>query len=551
MGEENRAGGPVYWTVSSRTKIDTNQLLEANETLRAANEAIVQCADALARAVSTGETATIPDPSVNWGALLAQLTRALKTMEDAQERAVSLLFWRERAAQIFATAEQSIEGFFSSCSSASYASCGQTAAGWHWRYRRIPGVSTFFASVNLGQAIPTYLATMLGRSAGSGAESLQVQFQTNVLAAGLMPMVTHSYGPLFIPGTRMGDGVTTAVFAGIAAGTLDRVRTLLGRPTGRVFLTTIPSGVPDEIAGFTPLEFAFADRSGMVSRYLVPSENDAGWRSSLSLAGWIALQSSYQKDTKRQKVPAVRRPHQIESPLGADQVLSRMEQTTGQGEIEVLRHENVEGRSWSIVVRGTKSWSPLTGNPHDLLSNLQEVGGAGSDQRQAVVAAMEMAGVGSEEPVELVGHSQGGTVVANLAADDQFNTRFNVKTVLTAGSPNGGILPASNGVRTLSLENLNDVVPGLDGQANPIGSDNVTVYFDSAEDPSGNRDVGGGSAGAHAVSTYVEALKGLEGNEFHVEAKEFLDYRRSALLLDESTSSTVQYFQTTRTEERR
>jgi hypothetical protein len=68
----------------------------------------------------------------------------------------------------------------------------------------------------------------------------------------------------------------------------------------------------------------------------------------------------------------------------------------------------------------------------------------------------------------LVGHSEGGMVAVNAARHAVARGEFTVTHVVTAGSPVGrtaGSLPVQ--VRLLSLENTQDVVPHLDGVANP------------------------------------------------------------------------------------
>lgn len=542
-------GAPTFWVLGGQTRIDTEALLAANEPLRVAAAAVDECAAALAQAVSASYSAdfTIADApieEVQWS-----LGRSLKTVELLREKLTLLLFWRERAAQIYATAEQSVNSFFAGCAGASYASCGQEATLLSNQYRWLPVVSRMFKGIGLGQASAAYFAVMRGDNAGSGAEALHAQIQVDQIAAGILPYLTHRFHQVLF-GTSNPPGTNTRVFAALMGGMLARRRSLVGSPNGTTLLTTVPMGGSRSDNGTYAVEFATASRDGVFWRKTAPSSHAGTPAGLASVTSWMLLNRSYDQSVNAGRTPAARLPQSVFTPVRGEHVLRRMEESARYGEIEILRHDNARGRSWSVLVRGTKSWNPFTGNPHDLLSNLQEVGGVGSDQRQTVAAAMTMAGIEPGEPVELVGHSQGGAVVANLVADPDFVEQFNVKTVLTAGAPSGGVGPPAKDVRILSLENLNDIVPALDGTTNRADSGMLTVYFDPIANPTGDRTAGTASAGAHAVETYTAAARALEGNETQGEVNKFFDYRRTALNLGSSTTSTVQYFQTERVKTR-
>lgn len=178
------------------------------------------------------------------------------------------------------------------------------------------------------------------------------------------------------------------------------------------------------------------------------------------------------------------------------------------GGLKILKHETPlpDGgmrTSWSVVIRGTQRWGAGGSNPQDMLTNLQEVGGLESDQSRAVLQAMEMAGIGRGEPVEFVGHSQGGIVAARLASDPAVGARYSVVSALTAGSPIAASSPPE-GVGVLALENTRDIVPALDGAGNAEGV--VTVRFDG-------RGRSGGSPGvpaAHDLATYRSLMADIE-----------------------------------------
>ena len=171
------------------------------------------------------------------------------------------------------------------------------------------------------------------------------------------------------------------------------------------------------------------------------------------------------------------------------------------GVISVLRTDHADGTtSWLVVVPGTADWGLGGPNPQDLLTNFQAVSGMPTDMETAVVAAMQQAGVGPNDPVGLYGHSQGGIVVTRLAGDPGVNEHYNVTTLLTAGSPVGGIdLPDS--VSALHLENGGDAVPSLDAAPNPGSPHRITVSVNTTDT--------GIAKYPHHASHYAQALENM------------------------------------------
>jgi hypothetical protein len=130
-----------------------------------------------------------------------------------------------------------------------------------------------------------------------------------------------------------------------------------------------------------------------------------------------------------------------------------------------------------VDVTGTKSWTPLpTADITSLTTNGRALVGEPSAYEQGVLAAMHHAGVRRDDPVMLVGHSEGGMVAVEAARDALASGQFTITHVVTAGSPIGltvGALPRS--VQVLALENSRDLVPHLDGVANPDEPNITTV----------------------------------------------------------------------------
>ena len=184
------------------------------------------------------------------------------------------------------------------------------------------------------------------------------------------------------------------------------------------------------------------------------------------------------------------------------------------GVISIQRVEHADGRvSWVVYVPGTTDWTVGDGEPQDLLTNLEGVGGTPTAMESAVITAMRQAGIQPGEEVALYGHSQGGITVSNIAADPAIQDRYNITTVLTAGSPTAGA-DIPDDVHALHLENAGDAVPGLDAAPTPTGPHRQVAMLDTHQ-----MDVGGYP---HASDVYAQATEGLEER-----APELADWRTS------------------------
>ena len=176
------------------------------------------------------------------------------------------------------------------------------------------------------------------------------------------------------------------------------------------------------------------------------------------------------------------------------------------GEIAIEEHvtvgeDGVTTRSWTVDIRGTQSFAIGQSGPQDMTTNLQGVAGMASDQLDAIMEAMDAAGIPPEEAVEFAGHSQGGIMAAQLAADPAVRARYNVVSVVTAGSPTATVAPSD--VPVLSYENSGDIVPGLDGNA--TRGDNVTtVRFHDYEAAAHPEDP---VPSSHSAPLYVDEIR--------------------------------------------
>ena len=221
------------------------------------------------------------------------------------------------------------------------------------------------------------------------------------------------------------------------------------------------------------------------------------------------------------------------------------------GEIAIEEHVTVgeDGtttRSWTVDIRGTQSFALGQSGPQDMTTNLQGVAGMASDQLNAVMEAMDAAGISPEDAVEFAGHSQGGIMAAQLAADPGVRARYNVVSVVTAGSPTATVAPSD--VPVLSYENSGDIVPGLDGNA--TRGDNVTtVRFHDYEATAHPEDP---VPSSHSAPLYVDEIRSTldaarSSSDPGLSALAAAEaHRTQALGLTPGTQTTIHHYQTRR-----
>jgi PGAP1-like protein len=178
------------------------------------------------------------------------------------------------------------------------------------------------------------------------------------------------------------------------------------------------------------------------------------------------------------------------------------------GRVRVLETAGPDGgAAWVVVVPGTQQWSPRAGaNPFDLTTDVRALTGEATLAAAGVTAALDLARsrsgrAGPDDPVLLVGHSQGGILAAALASDPAFRREHRVTHIVTSGSP-VALFPVPASTRVLSVEHGDDPVPWLDLTPNPAGASWLTVRAPAA----GPVDVS-----RHGLAGYVETLRTLEG----------------------------------------
>jgi pimeloyl-ACP methyl ester carboxylesterase len=266
----------------------------------------------------------------------------------------------------------------------------------------------------------------LAAAAYQGVDRLSTQMQDVVLGAlGFAPAMTAAAVTL----ARTGDPIAAAQTAlGQDPELADVVVTALGVPT---LIETIGNRLPD---GYGVVRHPGIDRRGVAGR----------------------------------------------PPRRLSDILRNLSQRNGDahhGAIDVRIMTMPDGSRRVIVdITGTKSWDPLpTSDVTSLTTNGRALVGDPTAYEGGVLAAMRRAGVRRSDAVMVVGHSEGGMVAVTTARDASASGEFNVTHVVTAGSPVGLSAASLPGrVRLLALENSRDVVPHLDGVANPDRT-NVTT----------------------------------------------------------------------------
>lgn len=524
-----------YWVSTGSTSVDTAELVAASGHISSAAQSATT---ALTRMAQTRALSGFSAPSLgHWlamshtasGPLIADLrlqargldTEANIALVELRDALQTYSDWLAQAALIYATAEEGAAGFSRTCRALEGTGCLSAVSDTS---------GTVAAWGDLAMALPAYIGEFRGRSAATPAANLSAQNQILITLGGEgkftqdVVAVAKWWSDVgaFVAGESRGvlvagpNGDTLWVSASLSA---------LGLPA-----------LQPELRGSrkTRMREAFARLEKAQMQRRSPS------RTLLRAGGRVApTPDTYTAGSGS-----------IVTPMSSAALLSRIAAsgaTATVGEVQIIKHTGVSGsvdaRSWTVVIRGTRTWAPGSLNPQDMQSNLEEVAGKPSDQKAAVEAAMQMAGIEKGEPVEIVGHSQGGAVALDIASDTRLAKKYDVVAVLTAGAPTGGFTPRDD-VSVLNYENLSDIVPALDGSG-PKGGKNVsTAYFDARglQVPEG--------ASAHSLDTYVKAAVGIEAaaasNPMASQIAAWNTQRASAMGFGSKVSSEVQYYRTTR-----
>lgn len=144
--------------------------------------------------------------------------------------------------------------------------------------------------------------------------------------------------------------------------------------------------------------------------------------------------------------------------------------------IAIQKYRKADGSvSWLVTIPGTDGQddSPFGWPQNVELMSSDPARRMNADSARMVAESMRRAGIGANEPVALIGHSQGGIVAATIAAD--MANQYNIQHVVTAGSPVANHpIPSSTWVTSIEMED--ELVAALDGASNPTTDNWLTVH---------------------------------------------------------------------------
>lgn len=143
---------------------------------------------------------------------------------------------------------------------------------------------------------------------------------------------------------------------------------------------------------------------------------------------------------------------------------------------------------WRVIVPSTQDWEWFSGlndagAANDLGSNLSLMltPGMPAAYERMVYDAMDRAGIQKDDPVMMVGWSQGGILAGKMATEQNYN----VEAIAVAGAPIDH-MDIPNDVAVVSFQHSGDHVHRLDGQAPAPASDKwVTVESEPYGSPGG------------------------------------------------------------------
>ncbi|MEO7587768.1 MAG: hypothetical protein ABIS84_07030 [Arachnia sp.] len=140
--------------------------------------------------------------------------------------------------------------------------------------------------------------------------------------------------------------------------------------------------------------------------------------------------------------------------------------------VQITRIDNPgQPPRYIVAIPGTTesidTWGGWTGQPGgtDWSANLKGVGYGTTSSTQAIAAAIDKVTAqhpGDARPeIVLTGHSQGGIIAANIAANPDFASRYNIGGIMTAGSPIQTV-PIPTNIPVVNFNNQYDPVPKSD-----------------------------------------------------------------------------------------
>ena len=175
----------------------------------------------------------------------------------------------------------------------------------------------------------------------------------------------------------------------------------------------------------------------------------------------------------------------------------RLLSNSGQPVVRIEQYRYGEHNRFIVYIPGTQNLSlKTTSNPFDMRSNLLLLAGGRSAASRATELAMRRVGVGAQDEVMLVGHSQGGLIALDLARRSASGlVPFRVEHVVTFGTP-AGLNTANTLLNVVSFENRADLVPKLEFRENQAERNWLTLEGTVLDNP----------IDAHRMESYEQIL---------------------------------------------
>lgn len=172
--------------------------------------------------------------------------------------------------------------------------------------------------------------------------------------------------------------------------------------------------------------------------------------------------------------------------------------------IKITKVLGPDGWYYTVTLPSTQEWLSRFGDQgavNDLDSNLALMltPALQTQYERAVLEAMDQAGVGPDDPVMLVGFSQGGIMAGHLAA---YNSDYNWRAVVASGAPIDH-MPIPGDIDVVSVQHNGDPVPRLDAIAGDFDSvEHGSNWTSIRVDPPVPNPVLGVDTEAHSAAKY-------------------------------------------------
>lgn len=189
----------------------------------------------------------------------------------------------------------------------------------------------------------------------------------------------------------------------------------------------------------------------------------------------------------------------------------------GNSVIKITKVLGPDGWYYTVTLPSTQEWLSRFGDQgavNDLDSNLALIltPALQTQYERAVLDAMADAGIGADDPVMLVGFSQGGIMAGHLVS---YNSDYNWQAVIASGAPIDH-MPIPGDVDVVSVQHNGDPVPNLDIIAGDLGTQHGPNWTTISVDPPTPNPVLGVDVDAHNAeaysSTYQQHLADVQAN---------------------------------------